>query len=219
MRARFNLPGFNVYHLRQLYKRGRISYRKIKYTKVIPAEKLVDHKAKVREFAKKLEKMTQLGFEPVYLDEVMFTQSTNQERTWAAKYAPILIDRRQSNQSATACLVAVSASRGVELVVQYERSVNKHRFDDFLGKLKQKRGDQKSLLVLDNLSVHTCGFSQTRMAHHGFKWLFTVPNLPDGNAIEFVFSMAKRSYKKMKLQQIAGGNQHSVERLIEESFD
>ena len=129
------------------------------------------------------------------------------------------VDRKQSNQKPIACIVAVSADQGVILVQQHDRSVNKHKFDEFLAELKEKRGDRKSLLVLDNLSVHKCGFSQTRMAHHGFKWHWCVPHWPDGNAVEFCFAIAKRTYKKQKLQLIMEGKEVIPREMIEKAFD
>ena len=53
------------------------------------------------------------------------------------------------------------------------------------------------------MSVHTCNFTKHWMAHHDYKWAFNAPYYPDGNPIEFVFAIAKREYKKAKLQAIA----------------
>ena len=68
--------------------------------------------------------------------------------------------------------------------------------------------------MLDNLSVHTCEFTQHRMSHHDFKWAFNAPYFLDGNAIEFVFSIVKREFKKKKLQMIMAGRNILMNKLI-----
>lgn len=146
--------------------------------------------------------MIALGYEPVYLDEVMFTSKTNQQYTWAAKYEPIILDRKLTEVAPIACVAAISASGGVELVKQYEESVDKKKFEDFLKSLRERIGDRKVTLVLDNLSVHTCGYSQHRMSLHGFTWAFTPIFYPDANAIETCFAIVKRRYRKLKLHNI-----------------
>ncbi len=146
--------------------------------------------------------MIALGYEPLYLDEIMFTSKTNFQKAWANIYNPIAIDRKQTNQEPIACVASVTARNGVELVELYDKSVNKAKFEDYLVKLKAKTGDRKILLVLDNLSVHRSKWIQNRMSHHEYKWAFTAPYHPDSNAIETVFSQVKHHFKKRKLQSI-----------------
>ena len=163
--------------------------------------------------------MKRLGFEVVYLDEVMFTSNSNLKRTWAAKRSPISVDRKQMSHPTIACIASVSASNGLELIMQFPRSVDKHKFDEYLIKLRVKVGDRRVVLVLDNLSVHTCKYIQHRMAAHDFKWIFTIPYHPDANAIEFCFAQVKQSWKKLKLQTVIQQRKIKISQLIEQAFE
>ena len=72
----------------------------------------------------------------MYIDEVMFTAKTQMNRTWAGRHHPITIDRKLSSSNAIACVAAVSASGGLELMMQFERSVDKNKFEEFLRELR-----------------------------------------------------------------------------------
>ena len=72
-------------------------------------------------------------------------------------------------------------------------------------RLRKKLGEKKVYLVLDNLSVHTCKWTKHIMAVLDYKWAFNAPYYPDGNAIEFVFSIVKRIFKRSKLNGIVLG--------------
>ena len=166
----------------------------------------------------KLEKMTDLGYEPVYIDEIMFTSKTNHQMTWAARREPILIDRKLTEVDPIACVAAISASNGVELVKQYDKSVDKFKFEEFLKELRSRIGDRKVVLVLDNLNVHTCPYTQHRMSLHEFKWAYTPIYYPDANPIETVFAMVKRKYRKFKLRNIVDNLEESPEEMINRYF-
>ena len=114
--------------------------------------------------------------------------------------------------------MAISEDKGVELVMQHDRSVDKVKFENFLKLLHQKIGKRSVYLVLDNLSVHTCDWSKHWMAHLDFKWAFNAPYFPDGNPIEFVFSIAKHNFKKAKLQAIANKKPVVMADLINRAF-
>ena len=91
------------------------------------------------------------------------------------------------------------------LVEQFDKSVDKIKFEGFLQRLRKKLGAKKVYLVLDNLSVHTCNWTKHVMATLNYTWAFNAPYFPDGNAIEFVFAIVKRMYKKSKLNGIVLG--------------
>ena len=95
---------------------------------------------KIRACHSKVEKSKQLGHEPIYIDEVMFTSSTNMESTWSPKYSPIMLDRKKADTKPIACIAAISARNGIELVMQFDFSVDKKKFESFLIKLREKMG-------------------------------------------------------------------------------
>ena len=140
VQGKFNLPGFHVYHLRQLYRLNRISLQRIRAMK------------------QKVDRYVQQGFDPIYLDEIMFTNSTILTKTGAPMCNAVEVERQKPNQMTIAVIAAISALNGVELVMQFDRSVDKFKFEAFLAALRDTLGKRKLVLVLDNLSVHRCKY-------------------------------------------------------------
>ena len=138
--------------------------------------------------------------------------------TWAARHQSIAVDRKLTQIDPIAVLAAVSASHGVELVKQYPKSVDKYKFEEFLQLLRAKIGDRRVVLVLDNLSVHSCAFTKHRMALHGFKWAYTPIYHPDSNPIESCFAIFKRQLKKLKLRNVLNDEKVRIDELIDRSF-
>ena len=137
---RFKLEGFKPYHRRAIYKSHKIALKKIRYTKITKENKIQEQLEKIRACHAKVEKLKQLGHEPIYIDEVMFTSSTNMESTWLPKYSPIMLDRKKADTKPIACIAAISARNGIELVMQFDFSVDKKKFESFLIKLREKMG-------------------------------------------------------------------------------
>ena len=52
----------------------------------------------------------------------------------------------------------------------------------------------------------------------GFKYVFAPPYSPDYNPIEFVFSMLKSKYRKLRIHNLVNGGQMTVERMINSSI-
>ena len=102
---------------------------------------------------------------------------------------------------------------------QYEKSVDKIKFEKYLKMLRAHLGDRKVYLVLDNLSVHTCAWSKHMMATLDYTWAFNAPYFPDGNPIEMIFAAAKHNFKKQKLQALAKGCSYSTSECIEKAFE
>jgi len=218
VRRKFALDNFKPYHLRMIYRRHGVTKKQIRLGKKPPGRTAEELRALIRNFNEQVQRRKNSGYAPVFVDEVMVTSSTMLKSTWAGKRAPVTVDRSLCNQPPVACLVAVSAVKGLELAVQYEKSVDKHKFEDFLRQLREKVGERKVVLVLDNLSVHTCKFTQHRMSHHGFTWAYTVPYWPAGNPIEECFAQFKLTFKKLKLQNIVNLGRKCTEELIEKAF-
>ena len=66
-----------MYHLRQIYRRHGVTMQKIKLGKVVEGPKLHDQHQKILDFVAKKKRLEAAGFTPIFVDEVMFTASTN----------------------------------------------------------------------------------------------------------------------------------------------
>ena len=85
----------------------------------------------------------------------------------------------------------------------FEKSVNQIKFKEFLLKLWQKYPFRKIAIVMDNLQVHKTKAVRKKMTELAIEQVWNVPYSPEFNAIEHVFSMVKRNYKRMKLHDYA----------------
>ena len=63
-------------------------------------------------------------------------------------------DLGKINTKAIAIIAGVSQTRGLELYMQFQKSINGIKFKIFLWELRQKYKYEKIALMLDNSSVH-----------------------------------------------------------------
>ena len=100
----------------------------------------------------------------------------------------------------------------------FPKSVNVDKFKEYLLKLKEKNGDDKICIFMDNLSAHTSNKSKDAMRELGFRYIYNVAYSPDFNPIEFVFSKVKQKFRRLRAQKIVGTVQDSYETLIEKAI-
>lgn len=158
------------------------------------------------------------GYEVIFVDEVIFTSSCNHSKTWAKQKKPITIEQRQTTMTPIAVVAAISASRGVELVSQFDHSVDKYKFESCLVQLRERNPNKKICVFLDNLAVHKSKVVTDRAAKLQIPMIFNCPYFPEGNPIELVFAQSKREYKKSKLQKIVMNKKLYQKVLIKNSF-
>ena len=151
----------------------------------------------------KLEEAKKEHHDIVWIDEVMFTTRTQAEKAWSHKYDPFYVDMQKTNMEPIAVVAAVSERYGVDLVMMFERSVNQHKFKEFLLKLRNKYPFRRMALVLDNLTAHKTKSVLKYMEEAGLKSIFNVPYSPDYNSIELVFAQVKHRYKRLRLEAYA----------------
>ena len=94
------------------------------------------------------------GYECLYLDEMMSTKGTYQDRTWSRKGDLHQIDLKQTSGQTMASIAAISWQNGVDLVQFYEDSVNRVKFAKFIDALREKYPERKIAIFADRLSVH-----------------------------------------------------------------
>jgi transposase len=102
-----------------------------------------------------------------------------------------------------ALLAAVSKEGGLEASVIFEKSVNSQRFIEFLNEIARLHEGSKVSIFMDNLAVHHSKMVQAHMKGLDIKSIFNVPYSPQYNAIELVFSLIKRNFKKLRLASVS----------------
>ena len=127
------------------------------------------------------------------------TKSTIPTHEYSMKNRSIEIDIKCFSKLTTAVLAGISAEKGVEIVMTFDKSVNTDKFFEFLQRLRFERPFDKIALFMDRLSVHTCKRSKEKMEFHRFIPVYNSPYSPDFNPIEQVFGNAKRDIKRDRL--------------------
>ena len=149
--------------------------------------------------------MIQRGFRIVYLDETMVTTKTIPTHEWSGERHEMQVDQRQYGRRAIAVLGGVSQERGVDLMMQFDKSVNIEKFKVWLDELRARHFLDDICLVMDNLSVHHSNAAIERIDELGFEYIFTPPYSPDANPIESVFSIFKGQLRKERISGIIHG--------------
>ena len=83
------------------------------------------------------------------------------------------------NEPTLAILAGISKEKGLEHFKIFQRSVNIDKFIIWLDELKAITGDDRVLLFLDNLHVHTSERAKKAMKDRGFRYAFNLPYSPE----------------------------------------
>lgn len=191
-------PGtkMTLYHLTRLYKEAGIRKKKIRKTKIVdPARKEHIHQEAIKA-NEELKQVAEQGYRVIFIDEMCVTKSTIPTHEYSMKNKPIEIDIKSFSKLTVAVLAGISAQKGVELVMSFDKSVNTDKFFEFLQRLRFENPFDRIALFMDRLSVHTCRKSRDKMKFHKFIPIYNSPYSPDYNPIEQVFSIVKRDIKK-----------------------
>ena len=89
--------------------------------------------------------------------------------------------------------------------MQFDKSVDQKKFRDYLLRLRALHPFRRIVLLLDNLSSHRTKMIRKKFLELNYGVVFNVPYSPQLNAIEYVFSMVKAHYKRLKLDQLMNG--------------
>ena len=90
----------------------------------------------------------------IYLDEVVTSRTCIPTHEWTPCKAPLKVDLKQFSKSTIATVASISFHSGVELVMNFDRSVNAKKFIKYLVKLRNIHPDKKLVIYMDRLSVH-----------------------------------------------------------------
>ena len=119
------------------------------------------------------------GYRVIYADETMITRKTIPELEWSKPKENHTVDAAKLQEPTLAILAGISKEKGMEHFKIFERSVNGDKFEIWLDELKAITKEEKVLLFLDNLKVHTCERGTDAMKKRGFRWAFNLPYSPE----------------------------------------
>ena len=134
----------------------------------------------------------------------MFTKSALPKTEYCLPSQNVNIDKSQAYEPAMALLWGISKEKGLEFYMLFPKSVNIPKFKEYLVKLREVNGDAKICLFMDNLTTHTSPKTKAEMRRLNFRFAYNIPNAPDYNPIESVFSKIKQSFKCLRLQKLIG---------------
>ena len=140
---------------------------------------------------RELKKAKKDGYRIIYIDETMFTKTTVPKQEYCLPHRNMTVDKGWINEPTYALLSGISREKGQEFYMLFEKSVNVEKFKEYLVKLREKNGNDKICIFMDNLTAHTSNKSKDKMRELGFRWIFNVAYSPDFNPIEFTFSKVK----------------------------
>ncbi len=144
------------------------------------------------------------GYRIVYIDEICFTRTTVPKTEYNLKSQNMAADLVHLNEPTLAVLSAISTEKGQEHFKIFDKSVNVQKFKQYLQELREKNGEEKIALFLDNLSAHRSEKSKVEASRLGFRFIFNVPYSPEYNPIEFVFSKVKQRFRVLRARKLAG---------------
>ena len=144
------------------------------------------------------------GFRVVYIDEICFTKGTVPKTEYSAKGKNMAADLVHLKEPTLAVLSAISLDKGQEHFKIFDDSVNVAKFKQYLRELRDKNGNEKIAIFLDNLSAHRSDKSKEEASKLGFRFIFNVPYSPEYNPIEFVFSKVKSRFRRLRARKLAG---------------
>ena len=80
----------------------------------------------------------------------------------------------------------------MDLVMQFYDSINIDKFKIYIEELRARYFFDDICIYFDNLSVHISNAIKERLDELSIAYIYSPVYSPDLNAVEFVFSMAKR---------------------------
>ena len=97
--------------------------------------------------------------------------------------------------------------------------MNIDKFKFYIDELRNKLGNRRAVIFMDNLSVHRAKKTLEYMRDRGFEALFNAAYSPEYMPIEFVFSVVKRKFKQQKTNAIVNEKSVKTINLIRSSFE
>ena len=124
------------------------------------------------------------------------------------------VDTARLDEPCLSLLASISKEKGIEHYRIFPKSVNIPRFKEWLRELRERNGEAKICLFMDNLSVHRSEKALRYARELGFKYIFNLAYSPEYNPIELTFSQLKHKYRSLRAQKLVGLRQEPAEGLV-----
>ena len=203
--------------LRSIYRRHKIKKKKYRWYKEAPNLDEVERQRELARMKRQLAKAKKENYRVVYLDEICFTRKTIPDTEWALPGQNVSVNTKMLDEPTLAVLSGISKERGQEHFKIFHKSVNVKKFKEYLKELRERNGDDKICLFMDQLSSHTSNESKAKMRELNFMFIYNVSYSPWWNPIEFTFSKVKNTFRTLRAKKITGVIQDSHEAMIEKA--
>ena len=204
--------------LSRVYRMHQVKRRRIKWEKCAREQDQDNHVRDKAKMIRELKRAKRDGYRIIYIDETMFTRTTVPKQEYCLPHQNVTIDKSWVNAPTTAVLSGISREKGQELFMQFPKSVNIPKFQEYLTRLRAENGDDKICIFMDNLSTHCSKKSKKTMQDLKFRSVYCVAYSPDWNPIEFCFSKVKQKFRCLRAQMMTGVLQSSFEAIIDRAI-
>jgi hypothetical protein len=148
-----------LYKLRKLYKDHGVKFKRVitkKRARRQETEELRTRDARMlRNLKFEVSNAIQNEAEIVMLDESVFSQKSCRPSAWQVKHHNVIASKWWKPEQALAVCMAVSEKQGVICYQSQPRSFKKETFQAFLTELATHLEVSKSVIIIDNCSIHT----------------------------------------------------------------
>ena len=131
-----------------------IRNKKVPKRKTPPPNNEEKYRQETEEAQLDLAKYQALGYRILYADEFCTSRNTLPTHAWSKKRENISIDMKLLDERLIASLIGISEEDGVELLMNFPKSVNSSKFIDYLREWRQMHPDDLLAIFVDRLNVH-----------------------------------------------------------------
>ena len=206
--------------LQQFYWKHQVKYGVSSYQYVQAMNENSFHQ--VRLFAVKLAKMIgEDDFNMVYFDEASFNLWMRHRKTWGMQGRPVKMLLNKVRGKGVTVFGAIGTLMPKALFIM-ERTTNSHNFMRFLRRLRQlfEHDDRTIHLILDNHRGHHTLEAKAYAVKKKIALHFMPPYSPELNAIEPLWSVLKRDFKKRMLDhRVEKVEEHFFRRILSETLE
>jgi transposase len=207
-----------VTSLRRLYLRHGIRRKKVRLEKTMTLRVRQNFVQNCRALLASMEQAAREGRILVFLDETLFTKRAIKLREWSGKNSNLAVDQEEVYVGYRSALAAMTAAKGVHLVMIWDHAVKEPEFEHFIKKLRTKAGKKPIALFFDNLWVHKTAEARALMAKLDITPVYNVAYSPEFNPIEAVFSKVKRHFSSQRLHNLVTKIGFNMDKEIEAAF-
>ena len=208
----------SLYHLRLAYKEAGVKKKMIRIKKQVHER----HRQRILEQTQDakmgVEKAKADGYRVIYCDEMCTTKSTIPKTDWSARKTYPSTDVQAYHKKTIASIASVSHEKGLEMVRNYDKSVDQKKFVAFLKQLRQKEPFAKMAIFFDRLSVHRTKAVREAAEQLQIPLIFNASYSPNFNPIEGVIGLAKSYIKQQRWANIQQNLHEDDRKLINDGF-